>query len=57
MPSVFQKNPIDLSSLCLDELRHLVAKIERELEIRRFEEGLRKAVNDYQRRDPHVIHL
>lgn len=57
MPSVFQKNHIDLSNLCLDELRHLVSKIERELEIRRFEEGLRKAVHDYQRRDPHVIHL
>jgi hypothetical protein len=57
MASVMRRNDIDLTGMCLDELRRLVSKIERELEVRRFEEGLRKAVHEYQRRDPQVIHL
>lgn len=57
MASVIRRNDIDLTSMCIDELRKLVSKIERELEVRRFEEGLRKAVHEYQRRDPQVIHL
>jgi hypothetical protein len=57
MASVIRRKDIDLTSMCLDELRKLVSKVERELEVRRFEEGLRKAVHEYQRRDPQVIHL
>lgn len=48
---------IDLHGMNVDELRALVSRIERELEIRRFEEGLRQALRDYQRRDPQVIRL
>lgn len=57
MASITRRNDIDLTGMCLDELRNLVSKIERELEVRRFEEGLRKAVHEYQRRDPQVIHF
>lgn len=52
-----RRKEIDLHSMNLDELRALVSRLERELEIRRFEEGLRKALHDYQRRDPHLIRL
>jgi hypothetical protein len=41
----------------LDELRALISKIEKELSVRQFEEGLRHALRDYQQRDPHVIRL
>ena len=48
---------IDLNNMTTDELRILIAKVERELEVRRFEEGLQKAVREYRRRDPRIIHL
>lgn len=56
---VSSKRPanIDLNNMNPDELRILIAKVERELEVRRFEEGLQKAVREYQRRDPRIIHL
>jgi len=46
---------IDMSRLSLDELKTLVAEAKRLLEVRRFEEGLRQAVDDYQSRSPEVI--
>jgi hypothetical protein len=50
-----RKKEIDLSSMSLEELRWLLAKAERLLAIRCFEEGLGKAVSEYQSRDPRVI--
>jgi hypothetical protein len=52
-----RRTHIDLSNMDTDELRILIVKVERELEIRQFEEGLQKAVREYQKRDPRVIHL
>lgn len=57
MLSSQRRKDIDLNTLEIDDLRALVAKIERELSVRQFEEGLRRALRDYQRRDPNVIHL
>jgi hypothetical protein len=57
MLSSQRRKDIDLNALEVDDLRALVAKIERELSVRQFEEGLRRALHDYQRRDPNVIHL
>ena len=51
------RKEINLSTMNLDELRALIGKIEKELSVRQFEEGLRHALRDYQRRDPHVIRL
>ena len=49
------KPSIDLSSFSLEELRALLAKAQQQLEIRRFEEGVRQAVHEYRRRDGSVI--
>jgi len=57
MASLARKREIDLSLMRVDELQALIAKIERELTTRQFEEGLRKALRDYQGRDPNVIRL
>lgn len=51
------RKEINLSTMNLDDLRALISKIEKELSVRQFEEGLRHALHDYQRRDPHVIRL
>ena len=51
------RKEINLSTMNLDELRALISKIEKELSVRQFEEGLRHALRDYQQRDPHVIRL
>ena len=48
---------IDLSHMSPEELRILIDNINKILEIKQFEEGLKKAVNEYRRRDPTVIHL
>ena len=48
---------IDLSHMSPEELRVLIENVNKILEIRLFEEGLKKAVNEYRRRDPNVIHL
>ncbi len=52
-----RRKEVDLSVMGLDDLRALISKIERELSVRQFEEGLRHALSDYQRRDPHVIRI
>lgn len=52
-----RKLNIDLSNMSADELRDLIKNVEKVLEIRSFEEGLQRAVNEYRRRDPNVIHL
>ena len=57
MASLARKTEINLSEMRVDELEVLIAKIERELTTRQFEEGLRKALRDYQGRDPNVIRL
>ena len=57
MFSSLRRKEIDLSTMDIAELRALVSKIEHELSVRQFEEGLRRALHDYQRRDPHVIRL
>jgi len=51
------KLSFDLSQMSPDELREIIRKAEQLLEIRRFEDGLQKAVTEYRRRDPNVIHL
>ncbi len=48
---------IDLSKLSLEELKTLVSRAERVLELRRFEEGLFKAVTEFKSRDPNVIRM
>jgi len=48
---------IDLSNLSLEQLQTLLKRIEQTLEIRRFEEGLNEAVQEYQGRDPRIIRL
>jgi len=48
---------INLSTLSLEQLRDLLARIQHTLEIRHFEEGLNRAVQEYQDRDPRVIRL
>lgn len=57
MFSSLHHKEIDFNAMDVDELRTLISKIERELSIRQFEEDLRRALNDYQRRDPQVIRL
>ena len=57
MFSSLRHKEIDFNAMDVDELRTLISKIERELSIRQFEEDLRRALNDYQRRDPQVIRL
>lgn len=52
-----RRKEIDVSLMGPDDLRALISKIERELSVRQFEEGLRHALRDYQRRDPHVIRI
>jgi hypothetical protein len=52
-----RRKEIDFNAMEVDELRALISKIERELSVRQFEDDLRRALNDYQRRDPQVIRL
>lgn len=51
------KKMIDLSGMTLEELRALVARAERQLAIRRFEEEMKRAVSEFQTRDNRVIRL
>lgn len=46
---------IDLSTLSLEQLHALLERIEKNLEIRRFEAALNEAVQEYRGRDPRVI--
>ncbi len=48
---------IDFSQMSLSELRKLVSRAERILELRKFEEGLSKAVREFKTRDPGVIRM
>ena len=43
--------------MSVEQLRILVAEAERVRDLRRFEEGLRRAIHEYQGRDPQVIRL
>ncbi len=53
--NVLPPDRIDLSQLTIEELQAFIAKIEQVLAVRRFEEGLTRAIREYQSRDPHVI--
>lgn len=46
---------VDVSKMSVEELKALVAKAEKIRELRRFEEGLRQAISEYQSRDSQVI--
>ena len=52
-----QKLQIDLNSMSEEELREFIKHAKRILAIRRFEDEMQQAVNEFQNRDPRVIHL
>ena len=46
-----------LSQMSIEDLQRLVSEAERILGVRQFEEEMRKAVIEYQQRDPRVIRV
>jgi hypothetical protein len=52
-----RKIDIDLTKMSLEDLRALVSNAEHVLELRRFEERLGKAVQEFASRDPRIIRL
>jgi hypothetical protein len=53
----FREIDIDLTKMSLEDLRALLSKAEHILELRRFEEHLGKAVQEFASRDPSIIRL
>lgn len=55
MSALRQSIPLDLSRYSVAELRQLIERIDKALDIKKFEEQMAREINDYKRRDPQVI--
>lgn len=48
-------SPVDLSCFDLEQLLRLKERVQRQLDLREFEEGVKNALRQHQTRDPKVI--